>query len=115
MLPPAAVLPKLEGEPLRGPLKTLRFRLAKTGKLGEPGARLLKVFLLGSANVGRLPSAPGGGRLLTRTPDGKVPFVGVAGRTLTEVCGDRASREPEADDKPDGEATELLLVLEALL
>ena len=46
-------------------------------------------------------------------PDGKVVFVGVDGRTLTELCGDRASRDPEADDKPEGDATELLDVLDA--
>lgn len=38
---------------------------------------------------------PGGARLCTRMPEGKVPvtLLGVAGRTLTEVCGERAARE----------------------
>jgi hypothetical protein len=44
---------------------------------------------------------------LRRTPAGKLPFVGVAGRTLTEVCGLRATltepvvglaSEADADD-----------------
>lgn len=46
--------------------------------------------------------------------DGKVPAVGVEGKTLTEECGERPSREPEVDESPDGEAKEALLVLEAL-
>ena len=40
--------------------------------------------------------------------------VGVAGSTLTELCGERPRREPDVDDKPDGDAIEALEVLEAL-
>ena len=55
-----------------------------------------------------------GGWRLTLMPDGKVPGVGVEGRTLTEWCGDLARREPEADERPEGEAMDALDVLEAL-
>ena len=96
-----------------GPLNTDRFLLAKTGRAGEPGPATPKA-LLASEKVGRVPRAEGGGRRDTRIPDGKVPPVGVDGKTLTDECGERANLEPEADDRPDGEASEVLDVLEAL-
>jgi len=55
----------------------------------------------------------GGGRREIRMPDGNVLEVGVDGRTFTELCGDLPRREPDVDDKPEGEATELLEVLDA--
>ena len=97
-------------------MKTDRFRRAKTGKLGEPGPTLPNTPLA-SAKVGNVPRLPGGGRLLTLIPEGKWPPVGVAGSILTEECGERAIREPDADDRPDGEASdalEVLLVLECV-
>ena len=39
-------------------------------------------------------TAGGGSVLETRMLDGNVEMVGVAGRTLTEVCGERAVRGP---------------------
>lgn len=47
-------------------------------------------------------------------PEGRLPMTGVEGRTLTELCGDLPSREPEAEERPEGEAMEALDVLEAL-
>ena len=47
-------------------------------------------------------------------PEGKDWPVGVEGRTLTEACGERPMREPEADERPEGEAMEALEVEEAL-
>ena len=95
-----------------GPLKTERFRLAKIGIAGDPGAMLEKVFLA-SAKVGRLPSEDGGGRRDTRMPDGNDPVVGGDGKILTDACGERAMREPDAVDRPDGDASEALDVLDA--
>jgi hypothetical protein len=105
---------KLDGEPPMppGPLKTDRFRRVKTGRLGEPGM-LVKAALV-SENWGSAPKADGRGRRCTRMLDGNVPVVGVEGRTLTEECGERPRREPDVEDRPDGEASEALLVLEAL-
>lgn len=109
----AVVRAKPEGEPpIPGPLKIERFRLANTGRLGDPGKALKAP--LASAKAGRGPSPDGGGRRETRIPDGKVPDVGVEGNTLTDECGDRPRREPEADESPDGDAREALEVLEAL-
>ena len=77
--------PKPAGDPLMpGPLKTDLLRRAKTGRLGEPGPKPPK-GPFASAKVGSVPSPEGGGRLLTLIPEGKVPPVGVDGRTLTEV------------------------------
>ena len=68
-----------------------------------------------SPNAGSVPRPPGGGRRLTRIPDGKGPVVvGVDGKTLTELCGERASRDPEAELRPEGEAIDAEDVLEAL-
>jgi hypothetical protein len=67
-----------------------------------------------SENCGSVPKLDGSGRRWTRMLDGKVPVVGVEGRTLTEEWGERPRREPEVEDRPDGEAREALLVLEAL-
>lgn len=61
-----------------------------------------------------MPRPEGKGRRWTRMPDGKLPVVGVEGRTLTLECGERPSREPDVEERPDGEAREALLVLEAL-
>lgn len=47
-------------------------------------------------------------------PEGKAAFVGVAGRTLTELCGDLAMREPEAVDGLAMLALELEEALERL-
>jgi hypothetical protein len=113
-----AVRPKPDGEPPIGPLKTERLRLAKTGRPGEPGPKFrLKGPLLPSEDgrLGNVPRAPGGGRRDTRMPDGKEVPVGVAGNTFTDACGERPSRDPDAEDRPDGEARDALLVLEALL
>ena len=55
----------------------------------------------------------GGGCLWKRSPAGRVPVVGVAGNTLTELCGDRPSLDPEAEERPEGDAIELLDVLDA--
>lgn len=95
-----------------GPLKTDRFLLAKTGRAGEPGMTPGKADLA-SEKTGSVPRADGGGRRETRMLDGNEPAVGVEGKTLTEECGDRAMREPEADESPDGDATESLEVLDA--
>jgi len=104
---------KPDGEPLsHGPLKTERFRRVKTGNPGDPGTEVNVPFA--SEKEGRLPSPEGGGRRETRMPDGNAPPVGVEGSTLTEACGDLPSREPDADDNPDGDASEALDVLEAL-
>lgn len=73
---------------------------------------LLNVFL-DSAKVGSEPRPDGGGRRATRIEDGKVPALGVDGSTLTDECGERASREPDVDDSPDGDATDALEVLDA--
>lgn len=54
----------------------------------------------------------GGGLREKRIPDGMLA-VGVEGSTLTELCGDLPSREPDADDSPEGDAMEALEVLEA--
>jgi hypothetical protein len=59
-----------------GPLKILRFRLAKIMP-GDGGEMVPKAA----------PPSLSGART-TRTLEGKVEFVGVAGRTLTEVWGD---------------------------
>lgn len=40
--------------------------------------------------------------------------VGVEGKTLTELWGERPSLDPEADETPEGEASEADEVLEAL-
>lgn len=69
--------------------------------------------LLASEKPGSEPSPEGGGRRETRTPEGMEPPVGVDGRTLTDECGDLAIREPDADERPDGDAREALDVLEA--
>ena len=105
---------KAESEPPMppGPLKTERLRRAKMGRLGEPGMLLKATFC--SENCGSVPREPGSGRRWTRMLDGNVPVVGVEGRTLTEECGERPRREPEAEERPDGDASEALLVLEAL-
>lgn len=63
--------------------------------------------------AGKVPKSPGGGRRWNLTPDGKVLFVGVEGRTLTELWGDLPpSLDPDVDDIPEGEATEALEVLD---
>lgn len=56
----------------------------------------------------------GGGRFENLMPEGNVLPVGVEGSTLTELCGDLARREPDADETPDGDASEVLDVLDAL-
>lgn len=99
--------------PIPGPLKTDRFLLAKTGRAGDPGITPGNADLA-SEKTGSVPSAEGGGRRDTRILDGKEPAVGVEGRTLTEECGDRAIRDPEAEESPDGEATESPEALDAL-
>lgn len=43
-----------------------------------------------------------------------MPVVGVDGNTLTELCGDLPSLEPDAEERPEGDAMELLDVLDAL-
>lgn len=58
--------------------------------------------------------ADGGGRRDTRMPEGKVLLVGVAGRTLTELCGDLPCRDPEAVLSPEGLAMLVLEFEEAL-
>lgn len=103
---------RAEGPPIPGPLKTERFRLAKTGRAGDAG-RTPKGDLV-SAKVGKVPSADGGGRRETRILDGKDPAVGVDGKTFTDECGERPIRELEAEESADGDATEALDVLEAL-
>lgn len=87
-----------------GPLKTERFLRAKTGRPGEPG---MPKALLASLNAGREPRPDGGGRLETRMPEGKDWPVGVEGRTLTEAWGERPMREPEAEERPEGDASTL--------
>ena len=80
-----------------GPLKGLRFRLAKM-RPGEGG---------GTAPNAAPPSLRGA--RTTRILVGKVELVGVAGRTLTEECGDfvlcpeteTAGEAMEADDVED--------------
>lgn len=96
-----------------GPLKTERFRLAKTGRPGEAGAVLALPNALASEKAGKVPRDDGGGRRETRIPEGNAGFVGVAGRTLTELCGDLPCREPEAVLKPEGLAILVLEVDEA--
>lgn len=98
------------GLPIPGPLNTDRFLLVKTGSAGEPGT--LAKGDLPSVKTGNVPSADGGARRETRILDGSAPPVGVAGRTLTDECGERA-RRAEAVERPDGDATEALEVLEA--
>jgi hypothetical protein len=98
-----------------GPLKTERFLRAKTGRPGEAGPKPPppSVFFA-SWNPGRVPRLEGSGRRETRMPEGKVPFVGVAGNILTEACGERGIREPEAILTPDGLAMLALEVDDAL-
>lgn len=98
--------------PIPGPLNTDRFLLANTGRAGDPGMTPGNDDLA-SEKTGSVPRAEGGGRRETRMFDGNEPVVGVEGRTLTEECGDRAMREPDAEERPDGEATEALDVLDA--
>lgn len=101
-----------------GPLKTDLLRLAKIGSPGDEGGGMaLKAFLASPAKLGKAPnepSSPGGGRRWNLMPDGKVLVVGVEGSTLTELCGDLPSREPEVFETADGDATDALDVLEAL-
>lgn len=99
--------------PMPGPLKTERFLRAKTGRLGEPGMTLNALLASEVLKAGSVPKPEGGGRRETRIPDGKLPVGGVEGRTRTEVCGDRAIRDPEAEERPDGEARDALEVLDA--
>lgn len=97
-----------------GPLKTERFRRAKTGKPGDDGGGIdPKAPFASGPSVGRDPMSEGGGRRWNLMPDGNVVLVGVEGRTLTELCGDLPSRDPDVDDMPEGEAIEALDVLEA--
>lgn len=97
-----------------GPLKTERFRRAKTGRAGEPGPTPPPpAALLASEKVGRVPRPDGGGRRETRIPDGKEPAVGVDGKTLTDECGERPWREADVEERPDGDAKEALDVLDA--
>ena len=112
---PIAVLPKPEGEPddMPGPLKTERFRRAKTGRPGEPRGMLPKVGFA-SLKTGRLPSVEGGGRRETRMPDGNDWPVGVEGSTFTDACGERPILDPEAEETPEGETIDALDVEEAL-
>ena len=67
-----------------GPLKMDRFRRAKTGRLGEPGMTVNALLPSEASNPGSVPNPEGGGRRETRIPDGKLPVVGVEGKTLTE-------------------------------
>lgn len=101
----------LGAPPKLGPLNTERFLLANTGRAGDPGPKAEKVDLL-SANVGSVPSDEGGGRRETRMPDGSDPEVGVEGSTLTDEWGDLAIREPEAEERPEGDAIDALDALE---
>lgn len=96
-----------------GPLKTERFRRAKTGRPGDAGVALALLKALASLKAGRVPRVEGGGRRETRMPEGKALLVGVAGRTLTELCGDLACREPEAVLRPEGLARLVLEVDDA--
>ena len=55
----------------------------------------------------------GGGRREKRMPEGML-VVGVEGNIFTELWGDLPpSRDPEAEDSPEGDAMEALDVLEA--
>lgn len=97
-----------------GPLKTERFLRAKTGRPGDDGAgRAPKAFLPSAPNFGRVPMSEGGGLRDIRIPDGNVEEVGVEGKTFTELCGDLPKREPEVEDRPEGDAIEALDVLDA--
>lgn len=83
-----------------GPLNGLRFRLAKI----RPG-------LVG----GRWPNAALDslmGTRATRMLEGKVEVVGVAGRTLTEECGDRDGLFMVAGEAIDMEAEDVEEALE---
>ena len=67
-----------------GPLNAVFFRFAKT----RPGDDIVPLKARSSNVVDRF---NGGGVVRTRrTLEGKADAVGVAGSTLTELCGDRA-------------------------
>jgi hypothetical protein len=95
-------------------LNTDLFLFAKTGRPGDTGAGAAFHALFPSPNAGKLPISVGGGLLENLMPDGNVPPTGVLGRTLTELCGDLPSLDPDAEESPEGEATLALEVLEAL-
>lgn len=88
--------------------------MAKTGSPGDEGAGAAFQALRPSPKAGKDPIFVGGGRLENLIPEGKLPPTGVDGRTLTELCGDLPSLDPEAEDSPDGDAMDALDVLEAL-
>lgn len=90
-----------------GPRNTLLFLRAKTGRPGLGGAPPLANALRASLlKVGKDPRLPGTGRREMRIPLGKEPVVGVEGRTLTEVWGERATREVLEPLRAEGEAME---------
>lgn len=123
------VLPAREDEPvvtppMVGPLKTVRFFLAKTGcSPGLAGPKALKAEAgSGSALLlpciigrrGRVPNWPGGGRRLILIPAGKFPvmLVGVPGcMILMLLCGLLCCRR-EVMDMMLGEADDVLEALE---
>lgn len=101
-----------------GPLKTMRFFFAKTGRMpGLGGPRPLKADpTVRLSKEGRAPRVPGG-RRFRRIPEGIVPVaeVGVEGGKITTApelgWGERGAK---ALDEGFGLAIEVLDLLEAL-